>query len=224
MTGAGTSKEGTEPMRSTQSDKISSRRFSRWAVAACVAMLGACASNRGLPPAPTRIDAPVLQYRIGALDVLNVVVWRNPEVSGNVTVRSDGFISMPLIGDVKASDKTPAAVAEEVKVLLSKMVLDPVVSVVVTTSQAANAAQVTVVGEAIRPQSMQYRQSMTLLDVMLAAGGTTNVADGNNAILIRGSEGGKQYSIRLKDLLKGDVSANVPVVPGDIVTVPQSVF
>ncbi|MDH4290403.1 MAG: SLBB domain-containing protein, partial [Aquincola sp.] len=85
--------------------------------------------------------------------------------------------------------------------------------------------QIRIVGEATRPQAVPYRQHMTILDVMIAAGGLTDFADGNASVLVRGAEGGKQYSVRLKDLLKrGDISANVAVRPGDIVIVPQSLF
>jgi polysaccharide export outer membrane protein len=201
------------------------RRLLIACVASAAALLAACSTTGNLPPAPRDVVAPAQAYKIGPLDVLNIVVWRNPEVSGAATVRPDGYVSMALIGEVKAAGKTPQQLSEEIKQSLSKMVLDPVVNVVVTSALNVNADQIRIVGEASRPQAILYRQSMTLLDVMLMAGGLTNVADGNNAVLVRGAEGGKQYSIRLKDLLKGgDLSANVPVLPGDIVTVPQSVF
>ena len=109
--------------------------------------------------------------------------------------------------------------------MLGKYVRDPVVTVVVNTFQGIYAEQIRIVGEAARPQSVAYRQNMTVLDVMIQVGGLTDYADGNGAVLVRGSENGKQYSVRLKDLLKrGDISANVPVLPGDIVIVPQSWF
>jgi polysaccharide biosynthesis/export protein len=97
--------------------------------------------------------------------------------------------------------------------------------VVVGSFQGAFGDQIRIVGEATRPQAVSFRQNMTILDVMIQAGGLTDFADGNGAVLVRGSEGGKQYSVRLKDLLKrGDISANVDVKPGDIVIVPQSWF
>lgn len=192
-------------------------------------VLSACASNSGLPPAPSQLSAPVASsataYEIGPLDVLNVAVWRNPEVSGNLTVRPDGFITLPLAGDLKAAGKRPPELAESIKAALSKMVLDPSVSVTVVTALNTGSEQVRIIGEIPHPQSVLYRKDMTLLDLVLTAGGLTNVADGNNAILIRGSEGDKKYSLRVKDLVKGgDMSANVPVMPGDIVTIPQSTF
>ena len=199
----------------------------RWCVvfgAVCVSVLSGC-STTGHPPAPQAADSPNLRYKIGPLDTLNVVVWRNPELSGPVTVRPDGFISMPLIGELQAAGKTPSELSLAARAALSKLVVDPVVSVVVTGFQGVYSEQIRIVGEAARPQAVAYRQDMTLLDVMIQVGGMTDFADGNGAVLIRGSSGGKQYSLRLKDLLKrGDISANVAVMPGDIVMVPQSWF
>lgn len=200
----------------------------RWLAAggmSAAALMVGCTSTGSFPPAPKSVNAPDLRYKIGPLDTLNLVVWRNPELSGPVTVRPDGFISLPLIGDLKAAGKNPAELSVEIKGALSKLVLDPVVSVVVTGFQGIFAEQIRIVGEAARPQAVPYRQDMTLLDVMIQVGGVTDFADGNNAVLIRGSQGGRQFSIRLKDLLKrGDISANVAVMPGDIVMVPQSWF
>jgi polysaccharide biosynthesis/export protein len=193
--------------------------------AASALLLSACGNINTAPPAPRSVSSPSLRYKIGPLDTLNVVVWRNPELSGPVTVRPDGYISMPLVGDLKAAGKSPEELSQDVKTAIAKLVLEPVVSTVVTSFQGVFADQVRIVGEAAKPQSVPYRQDMTLLDVMIQAGGMTDFADGNSAMLIRGSEGGKQYSVRLKDLLKrGDISANVAVMPGDIVLVPQSWF
>ncbi|MDP3824306.1 MAG: polysaccharide export protein [Burkholderiales bacterium] len=200
----------------------------RWRIvlgAVCVSMVAACSTTGGYPPAPQVADSPNLRYKIGPLDTLNVVVWRNPELSGPVTVRPDGFISMPLIGELQAAGKSPSELSLAARAALSKLVVDPVVSVVVTGFQGVYSEQIRIVGEAARPQAVAYRQDMTLLDVMIQVGGMTDFADGNGAVLIRGSSGGKQYSLRLKDLLKrGDISANVAVMPGDIVMVPQSWF
>jgi polysaccharide export outer membrane protein len=204
---------------------LSGKGWRLWAAAIAAGLLGACASTSSLPPAPRTVDVPNTGYRIGPLDTLNIVVWRNPELSGPVTVRPDGFISMPLIGDLKAAGKTPSDLSKEARTALVKLVLDPVVSIVVTGVNVLSADQVRVVGEVPKPQSVPYRQDMTLLDVMIQVGGITDFADGNNAVLIRGSEGGKQYSIKLKDLLKrSNISANVVLLPGDIVMVPQGWF
>lgn len=189
-------------------------------------MLTGCASVGGShPPLPQTADAPALRYKIGPLDTLNVVVWRNPELSTQVTVRPDGYISTPLVDDLLAAGKNPSDLAREVERALSKVLRDPVVSVVVSGFQGVYSDQIRIVGEASKPQAVPYRQNMTVLDVMIQVGGLTDFADGNAAVLIRGAEGGKQYSVRLKDLLRrGDISANAAMMPGDIIIVPQSWF
>ena len=185
----------------------------------------ACTTLSAYPPAPQVAETPDHRYKIGPLDSLNIVVWRNPELSAVVTVRPDGRISTPLVEDVVAAGRNPVDLAREIEKVLGKYIRDPVVTVVVGGFQGTFAEQIRIVGEATRPQAVAFRQNMTLLDVMIQAGGLTDFADGNGAVLVRGSEGGKQYSIRLKDLLKrGDISANVDVKPGDVVIVPQSWF
>ena len=124
-----------------------------------------------------------------------------------------------------AAGRNPADLARELEKVLAKYIRDPVVTIVVSGFQGTFSEQIRIVGEAARPQAVPYRQNMTILDVMIQAGGLTDFADGNGAVLVRGAEGGKQYSVRLKDLLKrGDISANVGVKPGDIIIVPQSWF
>jgi polysaccharide biosynthesis/export protein len=188
-------------------------------------LLLACSTTSKLPPAPQAVDFHDYQYKISVLDTLNILVWRNPELSSTITVRPDGRISTPLVEDVVAVGRTPVELAREVERALSKFIRDPVVTIMVSGYQAATASQVRVAGEVPRPQAVHYRPEMTLLDVMIQAGGMSEFADGNGAVLVRGAEGGKLYSLRLKDLLKrGDVSANVAVIPGDIVIVPQTAY
>lgn len=196
----------------------------RWLFLLAVAALSsACATHSALPPAPPKVDFHDYQYRISALDTLNILVWRNPELSSTVTVRPDGRISVPLVEDVPAAGRTPGDLAREVETALAKYIKEPVVTVMVGGFQGVNASQVRIAGEVPRPQAVQYRPDMTLLDLVLQAGGISDFADGNGTVLVRGAEGGKQYGVRLKDLLKrADISANVPVIPGDIVIVPQS--
>jgi len=199
------------------------------ALAAVVAALGAalagCAGHPAYPPAPASIDAPSLRYKIGPLDTLSIVVWRNPELSTNVTVRPDGLIATPLVEDVPAAGRTPSELARDIEKALGKYIRDPSVSVVVSNFQGVYSDQIRIVGEAAKTQAVPYRQNMTVLDVMIQVGGITDFADGNGAVLVRGAESGKQYSLRLKDLLKrGDISANAAMMPGDIIIVPQSWF
>ena len=199
-----------------------------WYAGVAVTLLGflvGCSSVPNYPSAPHVAEAPAQRYKIGPLDTLNIIVWRNPEISGQVTVRPDGYISAPLVDELLAAGRTPSELGRELEKALSKVLRDPVVSVLVTQFQGIYSDQVRIVGEAAKPQAVPYRQNMTVLDVMIQVGGITDFADGNSAVLIRGAEGGKQYSIRLKDLLKrGDISANAPIVPGDIIIVPQSWF
>jgi polysaccharide export outer membrane protein len=142
-----------------------------------------------------------------------------------VPVRPDGKISTPLIDDLDALGKTPTELQRDMEKALVKYIRDPVVTVIVTTFAGPATEQVRVVGEAAKPQVLAYRKDMTLLDVMIATGGLTDFADGNGARIFRVAEGGKLYSVRLRDLLRrGDISANVPMRPGDILIIPQSWF
>ena len=193
--------------------------------AALVATLTGCTGLGPYPPAPATAQTADQLYKVGPLDVLNVVVWRNPDLSGTVAVRPDGRISSPLVPDLVVAGRTPIEIGKEIEGILGKFVREPNVTVLVTTFQGTFGEQIRIVGEAARPQAVPYRQNMTLLDVMILSGGLTDFADGNGAVLVRGSEGGKQYSVRLKDLLRrGDISANVAVKPGDVIIIPQSWF
>ena len=189
------------------------------------AFLSACGSLSGLPPAPATAAAADYSYVIGSGDTLNIIVWRNPELSLSVPVRPDGKISAPLVDELVAQGKTSVAVARDIEKRLATFVRDPVVTVIVTTFVGPFSEQIRVVGEATRPQFLPYRQKMTVLDVMIAVGGLTEFADGNGASIVRTAEGNKQYAVRLKDLVRrGDVSANVEMRPGDILIIPQSFF
>lgn len=193
--------------------------------AAALVAVGGCSTTSGLPPPPAKVDAPSLRYKIGPLDTLNVVVWRNPDLSTQLTVRPDGYVSIPLVDDVRAAGKTPSELAREIERSLARVIREPVVSVVVGGFQGVFADQIRIVGEAAKPQAVPYRQDMTILDVMIQVGGLTDFADGNAAVLIRGAEGGKQYGVRLRDLLRrGDISANAMMMPGDVIIIPQSWF
>jgi polysaccharide export outer membrane protein len=191
---------------------------------AAAMVLGGCATSEN-PPAPTSAATPDYRYLVGPLDTVNIIVWRNPELSMSVPVRPDGRITTPLVEDLPALGKDPSTLARDIEKALAKYIRDPVVTVIVTNFVGPFSEQIRVVGEAARPQALPYRQNMTMLDVMIAVGGLTDFADGNNARLLRTSEGNKIYSVRLKDLIKrGDVSANVDVKPGDVLVIPESWF
>ena len=195
-------------------------------LAACgAAALGGCASAPQLPPAPSTVADQDYTYLIGAGDGLNIIVWRNPELSMQVPVRPDGKLAAPLVDEIVAQGKTTSALARDIEKTLGKYVRDPVVTVLVTSFVGPYSEQIRVVGEAAKPQFLAYKKNMTLLDVMIAVGGLTDFAAGNSASILRTSEGNKQYSVRLKDLIKrGDVAANVEMKPGDILIIPQSFF
>ncbi len=169
----------------------------RVVMASAVILLAACSSHN-YPPAPPTAATPDYKYVIGPLDAINIVVWRNPELSMAVPVRPDGRISTPLVEDLPALGKNPEELARELEKALSKFIRDPVVTVIVNTFNGPYSEQIRIIGEAAKPQAVAYRQNMTLLDVMIVVGGLTDFADGNKAVLVRGAEKGKQYSVRLK--------------------------
>lgn len=192
-------------------------------VAALVLGLLGCASTR--PPAPVNAASPDYKYIIGPGDTVNIIVWRNPEISMSVPVRPDGRITAPLVEDLVAMGKDPSTLARDIEKELGKYIRDAVVTVVVTNFVGPYSDQIRVVGEAAKPQTLPYKQKMTLLDVMIAVGGMTDFADGNAATILRTADGNKQYGVRVKDLIKrGDVSANVEMRPGDVLIIPQSWF
>lgn len=201
------------------------RSFLLLAAAFLIAALTAgCATAPHYPPAPGTLAGVDYNYHLGPSDTANIIVWRNPELSMSVPVRPDGKITTPLVEDLPAMGKTPTELARDMEKALSKYIRDPVVTVI-ATGVGPSSEQIRVVGEATRPQVMPYRKDMTLLDVMIAVGGLTDFADGNDARIFRVADGGKLYTVRLRDLLKrGDITANVPMEPGDILIIPQSWF
>jgi polysaccharide biosynthesis/export protein len=179
----------------------------------------------GYPSAPTSAITNDYNYIIGPGDSLNIIVWRNPELSMSVPVRPDGKLTTPLVDELVVQGKTSVQVAREIEVVLAKFVRDPVVTVIVTGFVGPYSEQIRVVGEATKPQTLPYKSKMTVLDVMISVGGLTDFADGNGATILRTSEGDKRYSVRLKDLIKrGDYSGNVEMKPGDILIIPQGWF
>ncbi len=202
-------------------------RISARGLAMLAVVLGAtgCATQSANPPAPVLASSPDYNYIVGPGDNLNINVWRNPELSSSVPVRPDGKVSTPLVDELVAQGKTPTQIARDVETALAKFVRDPVVTVIVTNFVGPYSEQIRVVGEAAKPQFLPYKQKMTVMDVMIAVGGLTDFADGNKATIIRASDSNKRYNVRLKDLVKrGDISANVEMLPGDILIIPQGWF
>ncbi|MES2263056.1 MAG: XrtA/PEP-CTERM system exopolysaccharide export protein [Pseudomonadota bacterium] len=196
----------------------------KWlACAAATLALAGCASTR--PTLPQEAMPPT-DYLIGAGDSINIVVWRNPEVSQSVPVRPDGKITTPLVEDLQASGKTPTELARDIEKALSKFIQQPVVTVIVTGFVGTYSEQIRVIGQAAKPQALPYRVDMSLMDVLIAVGGITEFASGNRASVIRMVDGKQQkLNVRLNDLIKdGDISANLPMRPGDVLVIPESFF
>lgn len=188
--------------------------------------LGACTAKHPQLPT-TKGDARFSsQYLIGPGDKVDIFVWRNPDVSTSVPVRPDGHLTAPLLEDLPAAGKTPTELAREIEKKLATYLRDPLVTVIVNGFVGTYSQQIRIVGEAAKPQSMLYRDSMTALDVVIAVGGITEFADGNKASIVRFSEGTQeQFTVRLDDLVRdGDISANVDMHPGDILIIPEAWF
>ncbi|WND02608.1 polysaccharide export protein [Temperatibacter marinus] len=181
-----------------------------------------------LPSAPfVKVDeGPGPEYRVGPLDRLDIYVWQQPELSKEIIVRPDGRFSMPLVPDIPAAGKTSTEIAVYIEEKLSEILQTPIVSVMVADFTGPFAQQVRVVGEASEPKAIAYRANMTLLDLMIEVGGLTEFAAGDRATLVRYENGEmKEYRIKISSLLKdGDVDANVVILPGDVLIIPESIF
>lgn len=192
-----------------------------------VIVLAACSTTTTVQ-APESADASVLaEYRIGVGDALSINVWRNPEMSINVPVRPDGKISMPLIGDIMAADLTSEQLSQNLTKSLTTYIKSPQVTVIVTNPSSSDfQRRVRITGAVTNPQSIPYREGMTVLDLVLLAGGPNEFASGNKAKLYRKVNNElKVYAIKLDDLInKGDVQTNYTLQPSDIVTVPERSF
>jgi polysaccharide export outer membrane protein len=193
-----------------------------------VFLLAACSNNKPLPAPELNESAAVLpEYRIGVDDALQISVWRNPELSLSVIVRPDGKISMPLIGDIKAAGYTATQLSEVIVKSLSSYVRSPQVTVIVSNPSSSDfQRRVRITGAVNSPQSIPYREGMTVLDLVLLAGGPNDYASANKAKLYRNINGKVQvFNIKLDDLIHdGDLETNYPLQPSDIVTVPERAF
>lgn len=197
-----------------------------------ITLMSACSSNIISEKARIASDnsflySSVNTYFIGVDDVLQVNVWKNPDLSVTVPVRPDGRISVPLIGDVLAGGKEPMQVAKDIKKSLSKYIREPQVAVILTSLQSHEfISRVRVTGAVISPTSLPFRQGMTVLDAMLQAGGTNDFSAANKARLYRKEEANTaQYDIFLDDILhSGQLETNYTLLPGDIITVPERLF
>ena len=192
--------------------------------ALCIAGCGSSppsASDAGLAAVSDKGD-----YQIGPGDTLSIFVWRNQDLSVTVPVRPDGKISTPLVEDMVAVGKTPSELARDLEEVLSEYIRSPRVNVIVEGFVGTFSEQVRVVGQAAQPQSIPYRERMTLLDVMIEVGGLTDFAAGNRSKLIRVVDGGtREYRVKLDDLInKGDLEENMLMAPGDVIIIPEAIF
>ena len=192
--------------------------------------LNGCGNTGALPQATTRAslttDVNDYQYLIGPGDSLTIFVWRNPEVSGNFIVRPDGKVTTSLVEDIDVAGRTPTMLAREIEEQLSTYINNPRVTVSVNNFTGPLSEQVRVIGEATNPSAVNYTEHMTLLDLMIAVGGLTEFANGNDAKLVRVVNGQQTtYDINIDDLIRdGDISENVDMLPGDIVIIPEAWF
>jgi polysaccharide export outer membrane protein len=190
-------------------------------------LVSACANDPIYPPAPAKsADASEWMYLLGPGDSVNVFVWGNPEVSGSFPIRPDGKMTMNLVEDLQASGKTPTQLAREIEKILARYIQDPVVTVTVAGGVGPYSQQIRVLGQAAKPQTLVYREGMSLVDLMITVGGLSDFAAGNRASILRVVDGKpQQFSVRLEDLVvDGDISANVDMRPGDLLIIPESVF
>jgi polysaccharide export outer membrane protein len=193
-------------------------------VAFLAVMLGACSgmsTSENKPPASAALAEP---YEIGVGDTVAIHVWRNPELSQSIVVRPDGYISMPLMGDVEAEGKRPETLAEEIRQGLGELLRSPEVTVMITNPASKEFRnRVRVTGQVGSPQSVPFRPGMTVLDLVLQAGGVTDFAAESRAVLHRDTgRGYKSFDLDLEALLEdGDMRTNYSLQPGDIIAVPR---
>jgi polysaccharide export outer membrane protein len=192
------------------------------------ASLSGCAAPT--PPMSREAEPSVVapDYIIGPGDSLGIFVYRYPELSMDLPVRPDGRLSMPLIPDIVAAGRTPTQLASDIEVRLREYVREPNVSVMVRSFVGPASRQIRVIGEAAQPKAIPYREGMTVLDVLIEAGGLTRFAAGNRAEIVRRDPAGgasQSFRVRLADLLRGgDIAQDVPMRPGDTLIIPQGWF
>lgn len=191
---------------------------------ACCWVASGCASQGAVGSTAEIPAANAQEYRVGPGDQLQIFVFAHPELSGAVPVRPDGMISTALAENVVAAGRTPSELSRELERVLGEYVRAPKVNVIVTSFVGGD--QVRVVGQAARPMALPYRANMTLLDVMIQVGGLAEFAAGNRARVVRRVDGKEQHiDVRLKDLLNdGDMRANLRMLPGDVLIIPESRF
>jgi polysaccharide export outer membrane protein len=198
-----------------------------------VALVTGCTSfgSSNLPPeSETTNTGPsvlVESYQLAVGDQIRIDVWKNPELSVTEPVRPDGKIAVPLVGDLDAAGKTPEELSKDIKNRLTTYIVNPNVTVILTGMQGQEfLSRIRVTGSVAHNMSITYHPGMTVLDAVLEAGSVNLYADANDTKLYRRTDtGAVSYNIRLKDILEnGDMSTNIVLMPGDVITVPERLF
>ena len=194
-----------------------------------VLIIAGCGSNRPtyesgeLPGGGTGEPS---EYIIGPGDSLQIFVWDHGDLSTTVQVRPDGKISTPLVEDLQAAGRTPTLLARDIEIVLGEYVRTPVVTVIMQGFVGEGAQQIRVVGQAASPMALQFKEGITVLDVIIQVGGLAEFAAGNRAKIIRKlGDTEVEIKVRLDDLLNdGKISENIRMRPGDVLIIPQSFF
>ena len=197
------------------------------ACALCVLLIAGCQSIPDVTPPQGDDHSPeAYEYIIGPGDDLSIFVWGYEDLSITLPVRPDGRITTRLVEDMPASGKTPTQLARDIEQVYEQFVKNPTVSITVSEFVGSPKQQVRVIGGGSAPRTVPFVAGMSLLDLMIDVGGLREFSKGNKAVLVRTTEEGRQsYRVKLDDLLrKGDMSADVPISPGDIVIIPEAWF
>lgn len=150
------------------------------------------------PPAGT--VPGTAEYRLGPEDMIDVFVWKEPELTTTVVIRPDGRISLPLAGELEASGKTAAELQHEITAKLSKYVVQPTVNVMV---KQVNSLKISVLGEVRRPDVYRIKNRVTVLDAIAMAGGFTDLARPNKVVILRNTSSGPQrIKINIRQLVE----------------------
>lgn len=176
---------------------------------------------------PPAVDRVIEEYKIGVGDSISINVWRNPELSLQVPVRPDGKISLPLVGDIIASGGTAEALSKKLQDKFVNFIRNPQVTVIVSSYGSSDFQhRVRITGAVQQPLSIPFRDGMTILDLVLEAGGLNDFAIANRAILYRNSPSGvSRHAVRLADILKkGKLATNYELYPSDMLIVPERTF
>jgi polysaccharide export outer membrane protein len=180
---------------------------------------GAANSAKTAPTAPSAAKPHDATFIIGNDDVLAINVWKEPDISRSIPVRSDGKISLPLVGEVQAAGQTPLALEKDIASKLKNYISEPEVTVMV---QQVNSQKFNILGQVVRPGAYVIANSPTVLDAIALAGGFRDFAKQKSIYVLRqGPEGETRLPFNYKDIVQGkNMSQNVKLQPRDTIIVP----